>query len=372
MPTLTETQRLTLKFWFPPLLTGGLAWLLLYFLGDTPLSRASGLALVIVGITSALRRFGAIVSTIGGLTLTLSPAFWSQTGGAEGNPSTIVIAFGVGIGTLLLMLIISNRPYVGIGLGVIAFAVLFSSQIGTPRSLRLTSFVVGWLMFLITDMLLRTNPHPQDAPQILLDKDNPNAIRPYHTWGILMLFGIGTLNDPVLTFFAPALALAIFLTRVRLPIWYWAVLILLTVIGIRGFVIDYIEAQSYLMVTEQWRNASRWISMVRLVIAQFSPFGILLGVLGLARLARWYPPLGIVTMLAYAFYMFFGLIYLGSRREILLLPLLLIQVVWMTYGAFTISQWVAKAFPHWRIAPYLAQLAYGIFPVFLLITLLQP
>ena len=79
------------------------------------------------------------------------------------------------------------------------------------------------------------------------------------------------------------------------------------------------------------------------MIAQFSVFGIILGVIGLARLSRWYPPLGVVTMIAYAAYVFFGLVYLGEHRDVLLLPLIIIQVIWMTYAVNTFGQWVNKS-----------------------------
>ena len=75
---------------------------------------------------------------------------------------------------------------------------------------------------------------------------------------------------------------------------------------------------------------------------QFDIFGIILAVVGLARLSRWYPPLGTVTMIAYGAYAFFGLVYLGSFREILLLPLIIIQVIWMTYAVNTFGQWLNK------------------------------
>jgi len=350
---------------------------MLLVLGNTPLIRASGLALAIVGVTGALRRFGSLLSVVGGLTLVVSPAFWSQTGGGEGDPSTIVIAIVASLLTVIVMVVVSKRPYVGIGLGIVIFVALFFSQIGTPRSIRLTGFVVGWLMFLVTDMLLITNPHPHDAPSILLDNtakngETPLHARPYHVFGVLLLFGVGVINDPILTFFAPALGMALLLSRYRLAWWYWVAFAAVVSIGIRGFALDYLETQSYLMVLDQWRDADRWLSMVNLVVKQFTPLGVALGVLGLARLARWYPPLGIFMLLAYGAYTFFGLVYLGVRREVLLMPLFIIQVIWMTYAAFTLSEWLARGFPQFAsIIRPIAQLVYALLPIFMLTIVLN-
>lgn len=348
---LTPAQYRLLKFWLPPLLAGGVAGAILLVLGETPLVRASGLAVAVVGVAGALRRFGAVLAVIGALTLVVSPSFWSQTGGGDGNPATIVLAIGAAVAIMAGVVVLSKRPALAIGLGVIVFAVLFSSQIGTPRSIRLTAFAFGWLMFLLTDMLLIAHPNPSDAPSILQDKpDEAPQARPYHVYGILLLFGVGVLNDAVLTFLAPSLLVALLLSRYKLAWWYWVALGAFVGIGGSRFASEYLEAQSTLMVLEQWRNADRWLDLVRLVVEQFTPIGILLGVLGLARLSRWYPPLGSVTMLAYGAYAFFGLAYLGVRRDVLLMPLFIIQVIWMTYAVFALSEWLAKAVP--RLAPY--------------------
>ena len=55
MTILSERQWLVFKFWLPALLSGAAAWLL-FLLAGTPVVRASGLALVIVGVALALRR----------------------------------------------------------------------------------------------------------------------------------------------------------------------------------------------------------------------------------------------------------------------------------------------------------------------------
>ncbi len=373
---LTQQQRLIVKFWLPPLFSGVVAFLLLVFVGETPLIRSGGLAVVIVGVALALRRMGAILSVIGGLTLCLSPAFWSQTGGGQGEPATIVIAVTAAALAVAIATLVSQRPYIGLGVGVIIFVALFFSQIGTPRSLRLTAFVTGWLLYLIIDMLLLTNPHPEDdVPPLLLDRptaEGASLVRPYHTLGILLLFGVGIINDPLLTLLAPGVVLALVLARTQLPLWYWVLLGIVVLVGVRGIVADYLQAQSYLLVLDQWRDASRWLIEVRVVLRQFGIVGVVLAVLGLARMARWYAPLGSVTLLAYAAYTFFGLVWIGPRREVLLLPLFIIQVLWMTYAVFTLSEWMKRAAtPHQRTVQVATQCSYALLPALLLLNIIN-
>jgi len=352
--TLSEQQRQWIRFWLPAILCGFIVWLMFLLVGNTPFTRATGLAVAIVGMTLSLRRMGSLLAIIGGLTLATSPIFWSQTGGAEGDPATIVIALIIAGVTAIIGTFALKRPTIALGLGIVAFAILFSSQLGTPRSIRLTGFVVTWLMFLLFDMLLLTNPHPdQDSapPPILLtriktliDDASQYPAQLYHTLGILLLFAIGILNDPLLVLLAPAIILALQLTRTQLPIWYWLAIGFVIALGIRGIFVDYLAVQAHFFIVDQWRYAERWISMVELIISQFGIIGIILSVLGLARLARWHPPLGGVTMLAYGAYIFLGLIYIAPTRELLLLPLYIIQVLWMTYAIFTLGEWAKKTF----------------------------
>lgn len=368
-----ERQHRILRFWLPCVFSGAVATLLLIALGNTPIVRALGLGLVIVGMALALRRMGSALAFIGSLTLCLSPAFWTQTGGGQGEPATIVLALGAGGLAVLLAALLSQRPYVALGLGVIVFAVLFFSQVGTPRSIRLTGFVASWLLYLLIDMLLLTNPHPEDtAPPILLDKplaEGLSLVRPYHLYGILLLFGVGVINDPLLALLSPAIGVALLLTRVRLPVWYWLLLAGVAALGLRGIAVDYFQAQHYFLLPERWRDAERWLIQLRVVEAQFGWVGMALAVLGLARLARWYPPLGGVTLLAYGAYTFFGLIYIGPRKEALLLPLFIIQLLWMTYAVFTLTEWVKRAVPRHRQAIELAiQAGYALLPALLLVS----
>ncbi|QPC81625.1 hypothetical protein G4Y79_18295 [Phototrophicus methaneseepsis] len=379
----TQTPRTQLiLYWIPPLVAGLAAFLLLVTLGGTPIIRSGGLALVIVGVSLGLRRMGAVLSIIGGMTLLFIPAFWVQSGGPEGDLATIVIALIVAAVAVLAGIVVVRRPALGLGIGVIVFAGLFFSQIGTPQSLRLTGFVVGWLLFLMIDMLLITNPHPGDSAPLIMRirgmetsharDDGSHSAQPYHTLGMLMLFTVGILNDPLLVLLAPAIILSLTLTRTRLARWYWVILFVVILIAVRSFLIEYIDMRSYWFVFDQWRQASRWFNVVNTIIDQFSIVGVVLSVLGISRLARWYPPLGVVTMFGYGAFAFFGLVYIGPNRAILLMPMFIIQITWMTYAVFAIGEWAKKSLPAYT--PYQSWViyaAYGLLPLNMLAQILN-
>ncbi len=334
MTRLTATQVQLLRQWGPACLAATCAWLLLVGLGQAPIARATGLALAILGVTAGMRTMGLVASVAGGLTLALSPVFWSQAGGAGTQPASIVAAAIVAAFAVLSASFLLKRNELAIGLGIVLSAAIFWNHIGTGQSLRLTVLVTAWLLFLLIDMLMLTNPRPGIKP--------PKAPNRWHLAGIPLLFAIGALNDPLVTLFAPAILLALLLSYARLPGWYWLAIVAIAVAGAYLLAQTYLLADPPLLLPLGWRDAQRWLALGEYPLAQFGWAGIALASMGVARLARWYPPLGTVTIIAFASYMLFGLTYIGKHREVLLLPLIIIQVMWMTYAVNTISQWVNK------------------------------
>ena len=320
--------------------------------------------MAILGVTASMRPMGFVASIAGGMTLALCPVFWSQSGGIESQPATVVIGAALAVAAMLTASAVLRRRDLGIGTGIAVFVLIFWSQIGTPQSLRLNGLVTAWLLFLLVDMVFLTNPRPGIKPAI--------APKQWHTLGLLFLLAIGTINDPLVTLFAPAILLALFLSYAKLPAWYWISVLLIVCIGLFLLVRGYLQPQSTYVELLGWREATRWIELGELIIAQFGVLGIVLGVIGLARLARWYPPVGIVTMIAFGAYVFFGLVYVGVHREILLLPLTIIQVMWMTYAVNTLGQWVNKSLDNdsglWI---HVVSAFYFILPVILLLNIVQ-
>ena len=361
---LRESLRQPIRFWSPAVIAAAVAWLILLVVGETPLSRASGLALAILGVTASMRRMGFIASIGGGLTLAFSPIFWSQTGGGVTDPATIVLATGLAAAAMIASTLLFRREYLGIGLGIVVFVSVFWSQLGTAQSLRLTGLVTAWMIYLIVDLIMLSNPRPGTKP--------PRQPKPYHTYGLLFLLVIGALNDPLVVLFAPAIVLSLFLSYARLPTWYWLLTAAAIAPGVGLLFQSYLLPQSGLVNLWGWRDALRWIALGQLLIAQFSILGIALGVIGLARLSRWYPPLGTVLITAYAAYTCFGLVYEGAHREVLLLPLVMIQVLWMTYAVNAFGQWINKtmgsATPIWT---HLVSAIYLLAPVVLLWNIIQ-
>lgn len=343
-------SRQLLIYWLPALIAGFIVWILFLTIGQTPLVRASGLALVIVGVSLTMRRFGAVIAALGGISLALAPAFWSQTGGATSFvPATIVIAMILAGVVSLIVVQLLKRPYLALGVGVLVFAVIFWSQIGTPRSLRLTSLMTAWLLFLLMEALFQSNPRPDEQPA--------KPIMPQQYMGILLILAIGIINDPLFVLILPAVGLGLWLSSTRIPFWYWGILLILLGFGIYGIITTYIqpdwwEASALVahqtqftapyIIADGWREGLRWLDLVGMSISQFTIIGAVLSILGLARMARWYPVLGIVLMIAYATYALFALVYFGQDRLVLIMPLFIIQMIWLGYAIHSFGEWLTK------------------------------
>lgn len=371
---LMETRRATLIYWYPAVLSSALAWLAFVTVGETPLIRATGLALAVAGVAMTLRSWGAILAVIGSLALAFGPAFWAQTGGgASLGPATITLGLAAAFVVSGAAILLGRRSYLAIGLGVVVFAVIFWSQIGTPRSLRLTGLLSAWLLFLLVDAVRVSNPRPEESPAA--------RIEPQHSLGLLIILAVGVLNDPLFVLLLPAVVMGLWLSRTPLPWWYWSAFAVLAVIGGRGIAITYVDPEWWGYASRQaleeglrvpyilidgLRAGERWVDLIALVVRQFTPVGALLSVVGLARMARWYPSLGVVTMMGYSFYAAFGLTYFGADREILLMPLFVIQTVWLTYAVHAFGTWISRGVQRYPENAYrLAVAAYVLLPLYL-------
>ncbi len=375
--SLLRARRDQLLYWLPGPIAGLAAWLIFIMVGDTPLIRASGLALVIVGVTLTLRHMGALLAIIGALALAFSPAFWSQTGGPSDGPAIIIIAAVTAFVTAIAITELGKRPYLALGLGMAVFTIIFFSQVSTPRSLRLTGLLTAWLLFLLVDALRASNPRPDEHPPLPITAGQYTAM--------LVILMLGVLNDPLFVLLLPGVALGLWLSNTPIPRLYWLALAGVAVLGTRGIAQTYISEtwwnvsaleahqaglQVRFIIPDGWREGIRWVGLIELIVQQFTLIGAAFSVLGLARMARWHPVLGTVLMTLYAFYAFFGLVYFGRDREILLVPLFIIQIIWLTYAAHVFAAWLEKVPQLRTVRPrWLVNGMYLVLPAYLLLSI---
>jgi hypothetical protein len=352
MTQLLKAQQSRIYYWYPAIVAGVGMTLVYMGVGQTPLLRAIALGIVIAGISLSLRRLGSLFSIAGGVLLGITPVYWSQTGG----PPTVSgwLIFGVILvagGAALLLLLTRKELFASVALGVTLFVGLYLAFGITQKSLRLTTILAAWLLYMTIIALRQTNPRPDEPPA------KPLSQR--HVQGMLLIMVLGVLNDPLFTLFAPGLVLGLWLSHARLPIWYWVTLLGISALGFWRIVDVYVSMDlSFYTATQltesisapylvfsAWQNPLRWLELSVFVGRQFTWVGLIFGVIGIARLSRWYPTLGVVLMVVYSCYGVFGLVYYGQDRDILLLPLLMIHAFCVTYAAYALFQWLAGTIP---------------------------
>lgn len=340
-------------YWYPAILTALISASAFIFVGNAPALRASAMALVLAGVASTLRRLGAPFAIGGALLLAFSPAYWSQVIASPTVSAWWVLALmGLGGVCILLMMLISRRLFISVALGISVFVGLYLAFGVTERSLRLTALLSAWLIYMLVTALRQTNPRPEEPPAQRLSNR--------HTYGVLLIMALGTLNDPLFILFLPSVVMGLWLFHIKLPVWYWLALLVTGGIGLWGIYDAYVaqhisfnSARLYItqgrlipyLVFDAWQFPQRWLYLTDFIVRQFSFLGVILGVFGIARMSRWYPTLGIVLMLAYGSYGIWGLIYFGADASIVLLPMLMIQAICITYALYSLWQWMARL---WR------------------------
>lgn len=375
-----DLVRQRLLLWLPALTAGLLAWIVFLFPGQTPWLRATGMALVIVAMGMLLRRFGGALALCSSLVLAFSPAFWTQTGGSvrpELLPALTLAALAIPAGLLLLRR--GGRLLLPAVCALALVSLAFWNLQGQAGSLRLTALAGAWLLVLLVDLLLRARPHPVDAVQ-----DLPHVEQ---VWAMLALLAVGIVNTSLFVLFVPAVIAGILLAGIRPPRWFWLLPALLCVVGLNGIAGRYLSSDWWLypaaqadqeglvlpfLLADGWREASRWLALLEILRSQLTIPGGLLALVGLARLSRWYPATGIVTLLAWGSQAFFGLLYFGRDSAVLLLPLHMISIAWMTVAVRAISDWVGVVTGNTGMLTWLVTALYFLLPAWQLWQRLPP
>ncbi len=348
-----------LRHWAPALTGAAFSLVVFLFPGETPVLRACGMALVIVAMAMSLRRFGAALALCGSLVLAFSPAFWTQTGGASRLDLLPLLLLAL-LAALVALLLLRRQGSLLLAavVALALFSLVFWWQQGQTESLRLTALASAWLLLLLLDLLQRSLPHPADA-----------GIRPpeaSHAWAILILLVIGIVNTSLFVLFVPAVCSALILSKVRLSRAFWTLFLLACLFGLSGIESRYLSSEWWLypaaqatgeglvlpwLLADGWREAARWLTLLEIVRDQLSIPGSLLALFGLSRLSRWYPATGIVTLLAWGCWALFGLVYFGRDIAVLLLPLHMIGIIWMTVAVHAIRDWSERLAPGFAFSP---------------------
>ncbi|MCZ7544398.1 MAG: DUF2723 domain-containing protein [Anaerolineae bacterium] len=238
----------------------------------------------------------------------------------------------------------------------LAFSATFWSQAVEAEVYALNALFVVIVLGVLMDALYVT------APRF----GGKGAMRVRHVWALSLAFGLGLTNHLTLVLLVPAALATLGICRPRLTARQWgaaaalfgAGLLVYLYLPLRwpalhdgatlplGDFIAWVTGQRFggAVMLEYWSQPDRWLTIGRLVVDQFGMIGLILGVIGLARLARWFPEMGVVTLLAYGAYFAYALVYIVPDIAVFLIPMHVIHAMWMAYAVHAAGEWASKLF----------------------------
>lgn len=284
---------------------------------------SAAVALTAGALRRALRVDG-VIAGLAALAFGLSPVFWSQAVAAEVYALHNAFAAAI-LGGALWLLTLSD--------------VRFIRQAGEDDSL----------------VSARTHPLLVGRQQRLIP-------------ALFALLGLSLTNHLTTVLLVPAVGLAILLAWPRLSWKQWllavglfcAGLLVYAYIPIRwpalhdgrlmapGEFIGWVTGSRFsgaLQLRAWLDDPDRWRIIARLLRDQYGWPGVILGAFGLVALLIRNWRAALVTAAAFAAQTFYGLNYLVPDIDVFLIPLFLIQAIWMGYGIHTLVEWAGRAGP---------------------------
>ena len=255
----------------------------------------------------------------------------------------------------------------------------------------LNALIAGLTLALLIDLLSdRAGARFAPAP----DGINRGPAPPIYMVGpLFLLMGLGISHHLTAILLLPAAALAILIARPRLPIRASLLALALLLLGVCVWLyiplrwpalhggapmtfeqfVEYITGARFggALALDAWRDSARWSIVGRQLLEAYGPVGIALVVAGIAGLiaAEW--PVALATGMAFAAYVFYGVVYVVPDVAVFLIPAYLILAVWLGVGASALVTLAIQRIA-WRM-PSLQRLVYPavlsllvLMPVFLL------
>jgi hypothetical protein len=239
----------------------------------------------------------------------------------------------------------------------------------------LNALIAGLLLALLIDLM----------------SDRTSADAHYIVGPLFLLMGLGISHHLTTILLLPAVALAIWIARPRLPIRLSLLALALLLLGLSMWLyiplrwpalhggapmtleqfVDYITGAQFggALALDAWRDPTRWSIVGRQLLEAYGPIGMALAAAGIAALIAGKRRFALITGVAFAAYVFYGVVYLVPDVSVFLIPAYLILAVWIGVGVATLVRLIANAA---RRAP-LAKLSYPaalslfvLMPVFLL------
>ncbi len=192
-------------------------------------------------------------------------------------------------------------------------------------------------------------------------------------YALSLALGLGLSHHLTTILLLPALVLAILIARPRLSIRTTLTTLGLFLLGLAAWLyiplrwpalhggapmtpaefVEWITGARFggALILSAWSDPTRWDIVTRFLLEAFGPAGAALAAAGLIGLAlrRWRAAL--LTLVVFAAYVFYGLVYFVPDVSVFLIPAYLVMAIWIGAGAAFLVDWLnAAMWRMWRAA----------------------
>ena len=296
------------------------------------------------------------------------------------NLTSAVFATAATVMAYALLARLSRRRLVAF-IAALAFAVsgVLWSQAVEAEVYALNVLIVGMVLALCIDLMSVRAPALPAAGRA---DDTP-----YIVGTLFLTLGLGISHHLTAILLLPAFALAVLIARPRLRLRAIAISLGLFALGLAvwlyvplrwpalhggtpmtpGQFLDWISGSRFggALVLNAWSDPARWEIVSRFLLEAFGPAGAGLAVVGLIGLAVRHWRAALITFVAFAAYVFYGLVYLVPDVSVFLIPAYLVLAIWIGAGVATLVDLAAR-WPGPRLAYPVALTVFVLLPVTLL------
>ncbi|HLF28944.1 MAG TPA: DUF2723 domain-containing protein [Anaerolineae bacterium] len=233
-----------------------------------------------------------------------------------------------------------------------ALAFAFSSAVWSQAVIAevyaLNVLIAGLIVALLIDLV--TTFVGGDSRRRLSASRDASYIVP----ALFLLLGVGLSHHLTTILLLPAFALAILIARPRLPLRTTLIALGLFVLGLLPWLyiplrwpalhngagmtltefLDWITGARFggALVLSAWSDPARWAIVGRFLLDAFGPAGLALAIIGVGSLALKHWRAALITVVAFAAYVFYGLVYFVPDVSVFLLPAHLVMALWIGLG----------------------------------------
>lgn len=246
---------------------------------------------------------------------------------------------------------------------------VFWSQAVVAEVYALNALFVAAIVWLLIRRVCGAPCQPEhrqsSSPPSTSLRSAQDAPRNDTVWPLALIFGLALSHHLTSVILIPPIAIALLLSRPRLRRKQWLITAGCLLIGLTPWLyiplrwpalhsgaalpindwLGWIFGQRFggALTLSLWNDGTRWDIITRIVAEQFGAAGTLLAALGLLILIKRAWRVAVITLAAFAGYVFYGLVYNVPDVAVFIIPAFMVMALWLGMGMGWLVGWLVGA-----------------------------